>query len=408
MTAICGILITLCLSAGPLCDEPVLTGLDNIESRQSLFASKRVGIITNHTAYNRQGRFIVDLFDEMQDVSVTALFAPEHGFLGAVQDGQKIKDDTSPYGLPVYSLYGKHNKPTPEMLENVDILVFDIQDIGARYYTYISTMAYAIEAAAESGKPFVVLDRPNPINALTVQGNVLDPKFSTFVGLYPIPVRHGMTIGELARLFNGSGWLKNGVKADLTVIPMTCYDRAKWFDQTGLKFIPPSPNMTSLEAAAIYPGTCLFEGTNLSEGRGTDHPFLQFGAPWINADELTAGLNNLALPGLRFEPVRFTPTLSKFADQNCFGVRITITDRDRLDPFWSSVDMVNAVCRMYPEKFEWKIAHFDRLCGTDQIRIAIIDQKPIDDLKSQAQKQIDEFLKIRQKYLLYPTSISQF
>lgn len=401
MTAIVGILITLCLSAQPVCDEPVLTGLDIIESRHSLFANKRVGIVTNHTAYNRNGKFIVDLFNEMQGVSLTALFGPEHGFSGAAQDGQKIKDDTSAYGIPIYSLYGKHHKPTPEMLENVDILVFDIQDIGARFYTYISTMAYAMEAAAECGKQFVILDRPNPINALAVQGNVLDPEFSTFVGLYPIPVRHGMTIGELAKMFNDSGWLKNGVKADLTVLPMTHYDRAKWFDRTGLKFIPPSPNMTSLEAASIYPGTCLFEGTNLSEGRGTDRPFLQFGAPWIDAEKLAAELNRHALPGLHFEPVQFTPTLSKHANQLCSGVRITITDRDQIDPFWSGIDMVNTACRMYPDNFKWNTAHFDRLCGTDQIRIAIITQTPLDELKTQSLKHIDKFIQIRQKYLIY-------
>jgi len=215
----------------------------------------------------------------MPGVEVTALFGPEHGIYGLAEAGIKVadkKDDR--FGIPVYSLYGKTAKPTAEMLKDVDVLVFDIQDIGARFYTYIYTMAYAMEAAAENNKPFVVLDRPNPINGLAVQGNILEKDFATFVGLYPIPVRHGMTVGELARMFNDQGWLKNGIRANLTVVPMQGWKRSMWYDRTGLKFIKPSPNMPNIKTATVYPGLCLLEGTNISEGRGTNKPFLQFGA----------------------------------------------------------------------------------------------------------------------------------
>jgi beta-N-acetylhexosaminidase len=401
MFTIVGVLTALCLAAQPVEPQPIRTGLDQIEAHRSLFENKRIGIVANHTARNSEGQFIVDVFGQMKNVSVTALFGPEHGFEGVAQDGVKVTD-ASFIGIPIYSLYGKTNKPTPEMLADVDVLVFDIQDIGARFYTYIYTMAYAMEAAAECGKRFVVLDRPNPINSLSVQGNILNQDFASFVGLYPIPVRHGMTIGELARLFNGQKWLKNGVQADLTVIEMANYQRSLWYDQTGLAFIKPSPNMTSLDAAAVYPGICLLEGTNLSEGRGTDQPFLQCGAPWIDAQAFVAELNKANLPGLRFAPVRFTPTASKHAGQECSGVQITITDRQLLDPFWSGVHLVQTACKMYPREFEWRQSHFDHLCGTDQIRIAITEQKSLDDIKAEAQKQLEAFLIIRQEYLLYP------
>ena len=363
---------------------------------------KNVGIITNHTAYDSSGKFIVDVFKEMNDAKVIALFSPEHGLEGLVEDAIEVEDSKdAAQGLPVYSLYGKHLKPTEEMLKDIDILVFDIQDIGARFYTYISTMALAMEAAAEQNKKFVVLDRPNPINAITVEGNILEKKFATFVGLYPIPTRHGMTVGELATMFNQQGWLKNSAKADLTVVTMTDYKRSYWYDQTSLKFIKPSPNMTSVQCAAVYPGTCLFEGTNISEGRGTKIPFLQFGAPWIDAKKLTAELNNLALPGMKFKTAKFTPTFSKYEKQKCFGSEIIILDRDKIDTFWSGVLIVDTIYRMYPDKFEWRKNHFDRLCGTDQVRITITEHKPLKDLKIKWQKDIAEFLKIRKKYLLY-------
>lgn len=401
MTLIINAAALLVLAVSPGVEAGVQTGLDRLEDYRDLFDNSRVGIITNHTGRDRQGRFIVDLFEALEGVSVTALFGPEHGFSGMAQDGKKITDDATDDGIPIYSLYGQHRKPTPEMLENVDILVFDIQDIGSRFYTYIYTMAYAMEAAAESGKRFVVLDRPNPINGISVQGNILDPAFATFVGLYPIATRHAMTIGELAAMINGQQWLGSGVQADLVVIPMANYQRRMWYDQTGLAFIPPSPNMNSLNAAAVYPGLCLLEGTNVSEGRGTDLPFMQFGAPWVDGEQLAEALNRAALPGMRFAPTRFTPTLSKFKDQECFGARITITDRTQLDPFWSGVTIVQTLYRMYPEHFTWHVRHFDRLCGTDNIRNAILEDASMDAIRLDVQQQMREFLQIRREYLIY-------
>ncbi|MDH4238958.1 MAG: DUF1343 domain-containing protein [Phycisphaerae bacterium] len=378
------------------------TGLDNINSYSHLFEGKRVGIITNHTAYNSGGEYIIDVFRKMGNVKVAAFFSPEHGLYGVEEDGKRIETITDPnYQIPVYSLYGKTLKPTREMLENIDVLVFDIQDIGARFYTYIYTMSLAMEAAAEYGKRFVVLDRPNPINGLQVEGNILKPQFASFVGLYPIPVRHGQTCGELARMFNEQGWLKDGVKADLEIIPMKDWRRSMWYDRTGLKFIKPSPNMVSLEAAAVYPGLCLLEGTNVSEGRGTPLPFIQFGAPWIDSKSLVAELNKLNLPGVRFRPAFFTPISSKYKDQKCNGIRIIVTDRDLLESYWSGVLIVKNIFQKYPKEFQWKVSHFDRLCGTSVIREAIINRSSLEKLRESWQAELKSFLQIRSKYLMY-------
>lgn len=380
-----------------------MTGLDRVGLYKEVFEGKRLGIIANHTAYDRDGKFIIDIFRSMKGVTITALFSPEHGFWGKVRDGKKIGDQTDPvYNLPIYSLYGKTQKPTSDMLRNIDVLVFDIQDIGARFYTYIYTMSLAMEAAAENGKTFVVLDRPNPINGKSVQGNILEPALASFVGLYPIPVRHGMTAGELAKMFNGQGWLAGRVKARLVVIPMEGWRRRMWYDQTHLRFIKPSPNMPDLETAAIYPGLCLLEGTNVSEARGTAMPFRQFGAPWIDSKLLTERLNALNLPAMRFEPVRFTPTSSKYKGRECQGVRIIVTDRNRLEPYSNGVRIVNEICRIYPDQIKWRAAHFDRLCGTSKIRDAIISGMSLDVLQNRWRKELESFMKIRAGYLIYP------
>ncbi|OQA00325.1 MAG: hypothetical protein BWY71_00760 [Planctomycetes bacterium ADurb.Bin412] len=396
-----GILLLICLALEG-CKKEVRTGLDRVEGWSPVFANRRVGIITNHTGYNRDGEFIVEVFREMEGVQVAALFGPEHGVAGLAQAGEKVQDqELSSYGIPIYSLYGENRKPTEEMLKEVDVLVFDMQDIGARFYTYISTMALAMEAAAEKGIPFVVLDRPNPIGGRQVQGNVLDPAFATFVGLYPIATRHGMTAGELAKMFNGQGWLAGSVRADLLVIPVSGYKRSCWYDQTGLAFIKPSPNIPDLQTAAVYPGMCLLEGTNVSEGRGTDAPFLQFGAPWIDVERLTAALNNLNLAGLKFEAAVFTPASSKFKDEKCFGARILVTDRNKIDPCWGGVLIVDALYRLYPDRFAWHENHFDRLCGTDRVRKAIVEHRPLGELKRQWETEITAFKQLRAKYLLY-------
>jgi uncharacterized protein YbbC (DUF1343 family) len=339
----------------------------------------------------------------MNGIKITVLFSPEHGLWGTERDGKKIDSQIHPvYNLPIYSLYGKTQKPTSDMLSDIDVLVFDIQDIGARFYTYIYTMSLAMEAAAENGKTFVVLDRPNPINGISVQGNILEPAQASFVGLYPIPVRHGMTAGELAKMFNGQGWLASRVKADLVVIPMEGWRRRMWYDQTGLRFINPSPNMPDLETAAIYPGLCLLEGTNVSEGRGTSMPFRQFGAPWIDSKLLAERLNALNLPAMRFEPVSFTPISSKYKDRKCHGVRIIVSDRNKLKPYSSGFRIVNEIYQMYPDQLKWRAAHFDRLCGTSKIRNAIVGNSSLDVLQNKWRKDLESFLKIRAGYLIYP------
>lgn len=381
----------------------VRTGLDNVGAHAALFAGKRVGLIVNHTACRSDGAYVVDVFRAMPGVRVTALFSPEHGLHGAEAAGEKVGDQIDPvYGLPVHSLYGKTTKPTPEMLADVDVLVFDMQDVGARFYTYVYTMSLAMEAAAEHGKRFVVLDRPNPINGREVEGPLLERRLASFVGLYPIPVRHGLTVGELARLVNGQGWLAGGVKADLTVVPLTGWRRDMWYDQTSLRFIKPSPNMPDVETAAVYPGLCLLEGTNVSEGRGTPRPFRQFGAPWIDARRLAARLNALGLLGVRFAPTSFAPTASKHNDQTCHGCAIVITDRDRLKPFRTGVAIVRTLHDLYPDRLKWKVAHFDRLCGTDAVRRAIIDGTPLEKLEVGWQADAARFRDTRRPYLLYP------
>jgi len=385
------------------CRGAVMTGLNRVGLYNEVFEGRRLGIVTNHTAYDSDGRFIVDVFRSMDGVKVTALFSPEHGLWGTERDGKKIDSQTHPvYNLPVYSLYGKTQKPTSDMLRNIDVLVFDIQDIGARFYTYIYTMSLAMEAAAENSKTFVVLDRPNPINGVSVEGNILEPVQASFVGLYPIPVRNGMTAGELAKLFNGQGWLAGSIKAELVVIPMEGWRRRMWYDQTGLRFIKTSPNIPDIETAAIYPGLCLLEGTNVSEGRGTTMPFRQFGAPWIDSKLLAERLNALNLPAMRFEPVSFTPISSKYKSQECHGVRIIVSDRDRLEPYFSGIRIVNEICRMYPDQLKWRAGHFDRLCGTSKIRNAITGNSSLDALRNKWRKELESFLKIRAGYLIYP------
>jgi len=402
------VVILVVAEAGSILAADVKTGLDRIGQYERVFEGKRIGIIANQTSQDARGRFIVEVFNGLPHAKVAALFAPEHGLWGTEPAGEQVRSSTHPiYHIPVYSLYGRTQKPTPLMLAGVDVLAFDIQDIGARFYTYIWTMALAMEAAAEAGKPFVVLDRPNPITGTRVQGPCLDPAFASFMGLYPIPVVHGLTIGELARLFNEEGWMAGGIKADLTVIPMEGWRRDMWFDQTGLTFVRPSPNIPDLETAAVYPGLALLEGTNVSEGRGTASPFRQFGAPWIDSQQLADRLNGLSLPGLRFEPTTFTPTSSKYKDQPCHGVRLKVTDRNQLDPFYSGVRIVREVWLMVPDRFQWEAGHFDRLCGTDAVRKAVTEQRDLASLRRIWDEQVKAFIEIRKKYLMYSDALAR-
>jgi uncharacterized protein YbbC (DUF1343 family) len=380
-----------------------------IEKHLDLIKGKKIGIVTNHTGILPDGRHIVDVLNEIEGVKIVALFGPEHGIRGEVPDGKSISHgvDTKT-GIPVFSLYGEVKKPTEEMLKDIDVLIFDIQDVGARFYTYISTMSYCMEACAEMGKKFIVLDRPNPIRGVYVDGPILEPRFKSFVGLHPIPVAHGMTVGELAKMFNDEGWLENAVKADLTVVKMENYSRRMWFDQTGLPWVKPSPNMMTLKTAIVYTATCFIEGTNVSEGRGTQHPFEWIGAPWIDGEKLAKELNYYKLPGVKFEPISFTPTDiekvtvdPKYEGEKCGGVYLNVYDREKFEPVKVGVYILYALKKLYPDKFKWRTAGQDRLWGTDKVRLMIDEGKKPDEIIKTWEDDVKKFLSIRQKYLLY-------
>jgi uncharacterized protein YbbC (DUF1343 family) len=332
---------------------------------------KRVGLVTNHTALDREGTHAIDLLNDHPRVELVALFSPEHGIRGEAEAGERVESGVDPQtGLPVHSLYGTTRKPTPEMLDGVELLLFDIQDIGTRYYTYIYTLALAMEAAGEAGIPFLVLDRPNPIGGAMVQGNLLEPAFASFVGMYPIPTRHGLTAGELARLYRAHF----GVEAELGVIPMEGWRRSMLFPETGLIWRPPSPNMPNLESALHYPGSCLFEGTNLSVGRGTDRAFQQVGAPWLDGEALAEAFAGWELPGVRAEAVRFVPERAgdgKFSGEEVGGVRLIVTDPTTYDPVRAGVVLLVEARRLSGEAWGWDARHFDRLAGTSALREGI-------------------------------------
>ena len=376
-----------------------------LSSEKDVLKGKRVGLITNPTGVDQDLNSIVDRFYQDKDINLTALYGPEHGVRGDAQAGSYVDfyiDETT--GLPVYSLYGKTRKPTPEMLEDVDVLVFDIQDVGTRFYTYIYTMALAMEAAEEKGIPFVVLDRPNPLGGLKVEGPILEaPEYASFIGQYEIPLRHGMTVGELAKLFNK----EFGIGADLKVVKMKNWKRQMNYEDTGLEWVLPSPNMPTLDTAYAYPGTGLIEGTNLSEGRGTTKPFELLGAPFINSTELARELNKLKLKGVEFRAASFTPTFSKHSGVLTHGVQVHITDYDDFVPLETGLHIVKTVHDLYPEEFEFRaedskgISFFDLLIGNGWVRNDIEAGKSVKQIKQKWERDLKGFLKVRSKYLLY-------
>lgn len=370
-----------------------------LEDKLDFIAGKSIGLITNPTGVNENLEDDISLFIKHPEVNLKSIFSPEHGLWGAAQDD--VKSSSFEYkGIPVYSLYGETKKPTTEMLKGLDFLIFDIQDAGARFYTYISTMSMAMEACAENDVGFIVLDRPNPINGLAVEGNILETDFRSFVGYLPIPIRHGMTTGELARFYND----KFNIGVQLSVINMTGWNRDMWFDDTGLQWIMPSPNMPTLDTATVYPGLCLFEGTNISEGRGTTKPFEIIGAPWIDGILLADQLNKLSLPGVKFRPVNFIPIFSKYKDQNCGGVQTHVLDREIFTPINTALNMIDTIKHTYPDKFQWrgeKRPFFDILMGTDKARKQMNDGELVNDIIRSWEDELMEFSKIRQSYLLY-------
>ncbi|HET8710385.1 MAG TPA: exo-beta-N-acetylmuramidase NamZ domain-containing protein, partial [Spongiibacteraceae bacterium] len=373
----------------------VRSGLDVLESEQfAPLAGKRIGLITNHSGLDARGRHSIELLQHTPDVKLVALFSPEHGLYGNV-DAKVSSGVDSKTGLPIYSLYGKTLRPTPEMLQGVDALVFDIQDAGVRFYTYITTLAYTMEAAAQAGIDFYVLDRPNPINANLVQGPVLDNDMRSFTAYYPLPIRYGMTPGELALMFNH----ENRIGAKLHVIKMAGYQRASWYDETGLQWVNPSPNLRSLTQTALYPGVALIEGANVSVGRGTDSPFEMFGAPWINGKKLADYLTKRKIPGVRFHAIRFTPSQNPYAKQHCDGVHVVLTDREALDAPALGVEITAALHKFYPKKFQ--LGDTLGMIGKRSVIDAIREGEDPRAIVSQWHDPLAEFKQLRSKYLLY-------
>jgi len=373
-----------------------LSGLDVLQRDQyQQLQGKRIGLITNHTGINRDGVSIVELFNTAANVDLVALFSPEHGFEGKL-DVAKIKDaQDAKSGLQIYSLYGKTRKPTAEMLADIDLLVFDIQDIGTRFYTYISTMGNAMQAAADHDIDFMVLDRPNPINGSHVQGPVLDKGSESFVGFHPVAVRHGMTAGELANMFN----VELDLKLDLQIIKLAGWHRSNFFDATGLPWVNPSPNMRNLNQALLYPGIGLLETTNLSVGRGTDTPFEQIGAPYIQGRELANAMNARKLNGIRFVPIQFTPESNKFSGQVCGGLSLVITDRDVFDPLATGLELAVALRTLYRE--QWETKALNRLLSHQQTYECIKAGASVRDIRSAYNNGLQAFRQRRKAFLLY-------
>jgi uncharacterized protein YbbC (DUF1343 family) len=378
-------------------DSPdVLTGIDVLERDEfAQLAGKRIGLITNHTGLNRDGVSTVALLHEAENVELKVLFSPEHGFEGKFDTSIIANAEDPDTGLTITSLYGETRTPPAESLAEIDALVFDIQDIGARFYTYVSTMGLAMRAAAGADIEFVVLDRPNPINGVDVAGPVLDDGLQSFVGYHTIPVRHGMTVGELARLFHAELQLD----LELTVIPVEGWQREQFYDATGLTWVNPSPNMRSLGEAVLYPGIGLLETTNLSVGRGTDTPFEVIGAPWLDGRLLAEALNRSRLPGVRFIPIRFTPDASKFADEECGGVNIIVTDRDEFEPVRTGLMIAHRLLETHPQG--WDPANFNRLLGNQRTFREMLGGEAVDEVEINWRPELEEFRGRRAEFLLY-------
>lgn len=375
--------------------EKVQTGIDVLTAEKFRpLTGLRVGLITNHSGINSEGRRTIDLLHKAPNVKLVVIFSPEHGFSG--KEEGKISLTKEPLtGLPVYSLYGDVALPTQKMLAGLDALVFDVQDAGVRFYTYITTMGYAMEACAKKRIPFYVLDRPNPITASAVQGPILDGDLRSFTGYFPLPVRHGMTVGELATLFNSE--MKIGAK--LHVIKMRGYERTDWYDKTGLLWLSPSPNLRTLTEAILYPGVAMVEGTNVSVGRGTTTPFELLGAPWVNGEELASYLNNRRIQGIRFMPVDFTPNSSRFKNQLCHGIRIVLLDRQVLDSPSLGIEIASALHRLYPNDFQ--VDKTLELIGSREVLKAIQGGQDPVSIVQNWQGPLEQFCNLRSKYLLY-------
>ncbi|MEN2993748.1 MAG: DUF1343 domain-containing protein [Thermodesulfovibrio sp.] len=387
----------------------VISGIDRFENTlPKRFYGVKAGLLIHPASVNKKIIHTKDILLKSKKIKITAFFGPQHGIFGNTQDNmiewESFIDKKT--GIPVYSLYGKTRKPTYEMLKNIDLFIVDLQDIGARYYTFIWTMALCMEACEELGIPMIVLDRVNPIGGEITEGPLLNPNFSSFVGLHPLPIRHGMTIGEIALYFRDRFY----PKLDLTVIPLKGWRRIQWFDETGLPWVMPSPNMPTLHTATVYPGMCLFEGTIISEGRGTTRPFEIFGAPFIEPEKLVKRLKDFKLNGVIFRPLYFTPTFNKFSGELCGGAQIHVTDRKKFKPFKTAVAILIAICDLYPNiklwrkppyEYEFEKLPFDILAGSERLRKEIEKGVSLKDMESWWIKDTYAFEKIRKHYLLY-------
>ena len=389
--------------------QPVRLGVEKLlKEKVELVSGARIGLICNQASVNHEYEHAADLFHQQAGIELKALFGPQHGIRGDVQDNMIETDHATDRktGLPVYSLYSETREPTEAMLQDVDVLVFDMQDVGCRIYTFIYTMANCMRAARQFGKRVIVCDRPNPINGTQVAGNTLEPEFASFVGLFPIPTRHGMTPGELALLFN-----KNfNIQCELDVVTMDGWNRDLWHDETDAPWVLPSPNMPTVDAATVFPGTVHFEGTQMSEGRGTTRPFELIGAPYIDPDQYADYLNALQFEGVRFRACAFQPTFQKHARVTCGGVQIHVTDRNVFEPVSVGVAMVKAAHDLYPNDFRWKEPPyeyvydknpFDVISGTDKIRKAFEQGIGLHELLSSWKQPLQEFHEIRRAHLLY-------
>lgn len=386
----------------------VVNGADLLFSEnQNFIEGKNIGVICNHTSLLSDGTHLVDKLLEKDNVNVKAIFTPEHGFKGTAEAGELIDNNKNLYKeVPIVSLYGKDRKPGKETLKDIDLLIFDIQDVGARFYTYISTLYYVLEAAGENKISIIVLDRPNPIGGIYVDGPVLESKFKSFVGIAPIPITHGLTVGELAKYFVGEKLISSWKNVSLTVINCKNWKR-EIPNEFNSKWNSPSPNINSLETALIYPGTCLLEGTNISEGRGTHFPFIQFGAPFINSQQVIEKLNLLKVDGAEFQPVSFTPenieamaTNPKFENTVCNGIKVNIIDSNKFESVKFGVKLLHVLVRLYGDKLKFNNS-FDRLAGTDVLKKQLENKIEPDQIFASWQSDLSKFNKKRNKYLLY-------
>jgi len=387
----------------------IVIGLEVLlESQPSFLRGKRLGLLTNQASVNRDLIHNRILLQQGYGLQLTTLFSPQHGFYSEKQDNM-IESDHSiddVTGLPIFSLYGDLRKPSEQMLENIDILLIDLMDVGTRVYTFLYTLGYCLEAAAEYNKKVVILDRPNPINGIKVEGNLLTRECESFVGLYPIPMRHGLTFAELAKYINET----RGIKADLTVIPMRGWHREMGFRETGFPWVYPSPNMPTPETAAVYPGQVIWEGTNISEGRGTTMPFELFGSPFIEHQAVLEEIKKTNLPGCYIRPLLFQPTSGKWADKVCRGFQVHVVESSEFMPYRTSLAFLSALLKLYPDQFCYKQPPYeyeftrlpmDLILGSKKVRQELEKGTPVLDIEANWQKELEEFEKIREQFLLY-------